>query len=94
MSQLDRSEENSLSIVEQFETNFLHGEVSIQIFKAEDLYSTSATDVQCKNTNCIFIKRAFAFSKKSGNPFVAINLGDSCICETSCYSNRYKVKKI
>ena len=80
----------SLSIAEDFQNNFLHGEVTIQIFKAEDLSDTDGSALNQGNVSCIFLKRAFKFSQKLENPFVGVYLGNNCICQTSCHPNEYE----
>ena len=80
----------SLSIVEDFQKNFLHGEVTIQILKAEDLCDKDDIAHNQTNASCIFLKRTFKFSKKLENPFVGVYLGNNCICQTSCHSNEYE----
>ena len=74
------------TIVEEFYKNFLHGELVIQIVRAEGLINT---DHGVKSYglesigSCIPIERAFSFSKNLSDPFVAIYLGESCLCQTS-----------
>ena len=80
----------SLSIAEDFQKNFLHGEVTIQILKAEDLSDTDGNALNQGNVSCIFLKRAFKFSQKLENPFVGVYLGNNCICQTSCHPNEYE----
>ena len=80
----------SLSIAEDFQKSFLHGELTIQILKAEDLSGADENAHNQGNASCIFLKRAFKFSQKLENPFVGVYLGNNCICQTSCHSNEYE----
>ena len=80
----------SLSIAEDFQKSFLHGELTIQILKAEELSDIDENTHNQGNASCIFLKRAFKFSQKLENPFVGVYLGNNCICQTSCHSNEYE----
>ena len=87
-----KDERNATTIVEEFYKNFLHGELVIQIMKAEGLINTDHGVKLYGLHNigtCISVKRAFTFSKNLADPFVSIYLGDSCLCRTSCKSDKY-----
>ena len=81
------------TIVEEFHNNFLHGDLTIQILKAENLLNSKESDETQDVTGCIFLRRAFTFSKKLEDPFVAIYLGDNCIAQTSCHKNKYDLQE-
>ena len=87
-----KDERNATTIVEEFYKNFLHGELIIQIMKAEGLKNTDHGIKLYGIHNigtCISVKRACTFSKNLTDPFVSIYLGDSCLCRTSCKSDKY-----
>ena len=87
-----KDERNATTIVEEFYKNFLHGELVIQIMKAERLTNTDHGIKLYGLHNigtCISVKRAFTFSKNLADPYVSIYLGDSCLCRTSCKSDKY-----
>ena len=79
------------TIAEEFYTNYLHGELIIQIVKAEGLSNMDHGSklYGCENLGeCMSIKRFFTFSKNLSDPFVSIHLGQSCVCKTSWKDDR------
>ena len=84
-------EREATTIAEEFYKDFLHGELVIQIVKAEGLCNEDdgVKPYSLQNLGrCIPAKRAFTFSKNFSDPFVCIYLGESCICQTSWISDR------
>ena len=81
------------TIVEEFQNSFLHGDFIIQIAKAENLCNSASIAEPEDVTGCIFLKRAFTFSRNFETPFVAIYLGNNCICQTSCHANKYELQE-
>ena len=89
-----KDERNATTIAEEFYKDFLHGELVIQIMTAEGLINTDHGINLYGLHNigtCISVKRAFTFSKNLADPFVSIYLGDSCLCRTSCKSDKYDI---
>ena len=79
------------TIAEEFYKDFLHGELVIQIVKAEGLSNEDdgVKPYSLQNIGrCIPMKQAFSISKNFSDPFVSIYLGESCICQTSWISDR------
>ena len=88
-----KDEMTATTITEEFYTNFLHGELIIQIVQAEGLTNMDhgIKLYGCENIGrCMSVKQACAFSKNLSDPFVSIYLGGSCLCKTSWKSDRYE----
>ena len=84
-------EREATTIAEEFYKDFLHGELVIQIVKAEGLSNEDdgVKPYSLQNIGrCIPMKQAFSISKNFSDPFVCIYLGESCICQTSWISDR------
>ena len=77
---------DSPTINEEFYTNYLHGELNINILNAENLTDKDhgIKCYGCENAlRCVSIRRPCAYSKNVSDPFVSIYLEGALICKTS-----------
>ena len=87
-----KDEIDEITIADEFYKNFLHGELVIQIVKAQGLVNTDH-GVKAYGFHdfgrCISIDRACTFYKNLSDPFVSIYLGECCLCQTSWKTDKY-----
>ena len=92
-----KDEIGEITIADEFYKNFLHGELVIQIVKAQGLVNTDHGVKAYGFHNfgrCISIDRACTFYKNLSDPFVSIYLGECCLCQTSWKSDKYASQNI